>query len=696
VTNYWNEGSSGTKVIIVAVLAILACGLAALCVLGLGLLGVYQLPGSATPAPEVALVEVNRVAGIVVVVPTPVAGSPSAAVVCRVDILSGPGEGYDRLGVLEEGRVAEVTGISQNGDWWVIKVAEANTTQGWVSAQCLAVESGKNVAVVPPPPTPIPTPPPPVAITGWQGEYFNNRDLQGEPVLVRDDPKINFDWGTGSPAPEVPPDNFSARWTISRDLPAGTYRFNIWADDGVRMWIDDVLIVNGWVEGGARNYVVDVNLSAGLHNGRVEYFEAVGNAMITLNTGAVEPPPPASAGPPQAVISGPTEAQVGQPVAFSAGNSGVAPGSQLTAYDWAFGDGSLAQGVDVTHIYANPGDYQVTLTVVDDKGLSNSAAQAIKIVPAPAGQPPQGPDAAISAPGQGVVGQPVTFDGSGSSGPNPIVTYRWGFGDGSTANAVAVQKTYDAAGIYNVTLRVTDDQGLENEDTWQITIGEAPAGPTAPPGQPPQGPDAAISAPSQGVVGQPITFDGSGSSGPNPIVTYRWGFGDGSTANAVAVQKTYEAAGIYNVILRVTDDQGLENEDTWQITIVEAPAPGAIDTPVPEATATPVPEVTDTPVPEQAPPSAALEVSPPSPVQVGQAVTFDAGGSLPGSSPIASYEWDFGDGSSAAGGPQETHQYSAPGTYTATVTVVDANGMSSSASQQIDVGETEPTPESTS
>jgi PKD repeat protein len=176
----------------------------------------------------------------------------------------------------------------------------------------------------------------------------------------------------------------------------------------------------------------------------------------------------------------------------------------------------------------------------------------------------------------------------------------------------------------------------------------------------------------------------------------------------VAVQKTYDAAGIYNVTLRVTDDQGLQADATQQITILEAPPPGATDTPVPvatdtpapeatatpvpeatapapEVTATPVPEVTDTPAPEQAPPSAALGASPPNPVPVGQAVTFDASGSQPGSSPIASYEWDFGDGNSAAGGPQETHQYGAPGTYTATVTVVDENGLSSSASQQIEV-----------
>jgi len=540
------------------------------------------------------------VTGIVVVVPTPAAGVPSAAVVCRVDILTGPGEGYERIGVLEEGQTAEVTGVSQEGNWWVIKVAQADTTQGWVSAKCLAVEGGESAAVVPPPPTPVPTPPPPVAITGWKGEYFNNRELQGAPVLVRDDAEIKFDWGTGSPGPEVPPDNFSARWTISRDLPAGTYRFNIWVDDGVRMWIDDVLIIDGWTEGATRNYVADVNLAAGIHNGRVEYFEAVANAMITLDTGAVQPPP--SDGPPQAVISGPTEAQAGQQVVFSAQNSGVAEGSHLTAFDWDLGDGTVAQGVDVTHIYTNPGDYQVTLAVTDDKGRSSSATQAVKIVP-------------------------------------------------------------------------------------------GPAAPTAPPTQPVEEPAAVISAPGEGMVGQPVTFDGGGSTGPSAIVSYRWEFGDGSTADAVVVQKTYNAAGIYNVTLTVTDDQGLQADATQQITIAQAPAPGATDTPVPVATDTPIPQVTDTPVPEQAPPSAVLGFSPPSPVPVGQAITFDASGSQPGSSPIASYQWDFGDGNSAAGGPQETHQYGAPGTYTATVTVVDENGLSSSASQQIEVAALEVEPQ---
>ncbi len=621
-TEFWNESSTVTKVIIVAAIASVTCGLALLCVLGLGLLGVLPGQEQATPTPESASVEIGRITGIVVVVPTPAAGEPTAAVVCRVDILSGPGTAYERLGVLNEGQAATVTGVSQDGQWWVIRVAEGKTSQGWVSVKCLQVQNAENVPVVPPPPTPTPTPTPPAAITGWKGEYFANRDLQGEPVLVRDDPEIKFDWGTGSPAPEVPPDNFSVRWTRSGDLPAGTYRINIWVDDGVRMWIDDVLIIDGWVEGATRNYVADVNLAAGTHTARVEYFEAVGNAMIVMEVGSVEPPPPTD-GPPQAVISGPTEATVGQPVVFSARNSSVAPGSHLTTFDWTFGDGIVAKGVDVTHIYTNPGDYQVTLTVTDDKGRSNTATQGIRINPAPvaptATVPPEGPVAVISAPGEGVVGEPITFDGSQSTGPNPIVSYRWAFGDGSTADAVVVQKTYSAVGVYNVNLTVTDDQGLENTDSQQINIVEVP---------PPE----------------------------------------------------------------ATDTPVPEATDTPVPGATDTPVPEATDTPVPEVTDTPVPEVTDTPAPEEEPPTAVLVVSPQGPVGVEQQVTLDASGSQPGSSPITSYQWDFGDGNIAAGGAQVPYLYSAPGTYTASVTVFDENGLSDTASQGIEVIEAEPEP----
>jgi PKD repeat protein len=366
----------------------------------------------------------------------------------------------------------------------------------------------------------------------------------------------------------------------------------------------------------------------------VEYFEAVGYAMISVDIGVVEPPPPTD-GPPKAAISGPTEAQVGQPVVFSARNSGVAPGSHLTTFEWTFGDGTIAKGVDVTHIYTNPGDYEVTLTVTDDKGRSDTAVWQIKINPAPTAptatptKVPEGPDAVINAPSQGVVGQPITFDGSQSSGPNPIVSYRWAFGDGSTADAVTVQKTYNAVGVYNVNLTVTDDKELEDTEGQQITIVEPPppgatdtptVEPTEQPTEEPteeptevpteeptevpteeptevpteeptevptevpteeptevptevptqEPPTAVIQGPTEAKVNEPVTFDGSGSQdGSSSITSYQWAFGDGGTGSGPTVDYTYSGVGDFTVTLTVTDENQLSNDATQGISVTE-------------------------------------------------------------------------------------------------------------------------------
>ena len=82
---------------------------------------------------------------------------------------------------------------------------------------------------------------------GFKGEYFNNKDLSGSPVLVRTDPQINFDWSRGRPAPEVNEDGFSVRWTGRFTPPeSGAYQLGATADDGVRVYLDDKLLVDAW------------------------------------------------------------------------------------------------------------------------------------------------------------------------------------------------------------------------------------------------------------------------------------------------------------------------------------------------------------------------------------------------------------------------------------------------------------------
>jgi hypothetical protein len=87
------------------------------------------------------------------------------------------------------------------------------------------------IVVTPALPQLTPQPSPTIVFTDWQGEYYNNVNLEGEPVVVRNDPAIDFNWGTGPPAPGVGPDDFSVRWTSDRDLPAGIYRINFRVDD---------------------------------------------------------------------------------------------------------------------------------------------------------------------------------------------------------------------------------------------------------------------------------------------------------------------------------------------------------------------------------------------------------------------------------------------------------------------------------
>lgn len=130
-------------------------------------------------------------------------------------------------------------------------------------------------------PPPSPTSPPALPDT-WQAQYYANDSLSGDAVLVREDAKLNFDWGAGSPGEGVPADNFSARWTRDVWVPAGTYRFFAEADDGVRFWVDNQLLIDEWHLGTGVTYDTQIQLAEGVHSLRVEYFEAFLDASIRL------------------------------------------------------------------------------------------------------------------------------------------------------------------------------------------------------------------------------------------------------------------------------------------------------------------------------------------------------------------------------------------------------------------------------
>ena len=131
--------------------------------------------------------------------------------------------------------------------------------------------------------------PTPINFNGWRGEYFDNPSLEGEPAHTRDDEYINFNWGETPPAPGVPATNFSVRWTISRkNVAAGVYRFTARFDNGMRVWLDYVLIIDQWHDGSVRDATVNVEAVAGNHIVRVEYYHLDGPAVAQIKVEDVQ------------------------------------------------------------------------------------------------------------------------------------------------------------------------------------------------------------------------------------------------------------------------------------------------------------------------------------------------------------------------------------------------------------------------
>lgn len=117
----------------------------------------------------------------------------------------------------------------------------------------------------------------------WEASYWRNIELSGDPVVQRTESDLDHDWGAEAPNPAMAPDGFSARWTAEATLPEGVYRFVSRSDDGIRVWVDDVRIIDNWTVHPEAVDTATVPLDEGTHTIRVEYFENTGLARVSLD-----------------------------------------------------------------------------------------------------------------------------------------------------------------------------------------------------------------------------------------------------------------------------------------------------------------------------------------------------------------------------------------------------------------------------
>ena len=324
--------------------------------------------------------------------------------------------------------------------------------------------------------------------------------------------------------------------------------------------------------------------------------------LITVNDATVDPNAPQAS----FTISPEGSVEVGEEITLDAGQSSDPNGGEIVSYNWILGDGSQATGIVATHAYDAPGNYVILLVVTNDAGLTAGLEKLVVVTGdggTGPGEPPvpenNKPTALFTASANEVsVDEVITFDAKDSSDPDAgdTLTYVWDFGDGEAGSGVTVSHAYAAADDYVVKLTVTDTSNASDTNTKSIAVIEAVENlPPVP---------FIATGPRSTTVGVGLPFDGRLSYDTDGLVVgYEWIFSLDEEVVATndsgpQITHTFDTAGIYTVVLRVTDNDGAVADSLSEIitvgsqvvpvvTVDPSDGPDGVDVPVDSALARP-------------------------------------------------------------------------------------------------------------